>query len=615
MYFLVLILSILFFLLISHYVSFHIKCYTNTLYSIFNFKKLKKNEFLKSALTSSEMFRLSMFEYSDINYIHSLLERIKLWDTNISHFVKFNISIPFNSLNKNRLKNIFFKVINDSLIWDEICKIMDYNLIDFSNYKFSYFHNLLFYFFFNVYLSEFDYYIYNLCFYFNSRYFLYRDYFYSKVHSFPTSSLCFPLKLHFRSARFEDNISSIKIPYFFNKTIFYVRYMGYFLFGTIGSSRFFSKFRLRILGYLKGNLVLNAKDLSVFFSPFTSISFCGYDILLIKFDSYKFTNSSYKQSILKSRLFTRLNAFNLNASKSFLTRIYHDFLFQIQPLLNDFFSNFTLALYKEVWLRLFSCSAVKCFYLFNSPFRRDVGLYCESPYFDLFLFKIKKIILGFSVDASVYRSFLPFDLAFNVILDEFKSNTSFLYFTLFDLLEVRNVFLRSYFLYKLSKISGFLFDNFDLFNLINYYLNLQFEYLNFSSFRFTLPLNRILTRFKELGFCHPVLGRPIGNVGFFKFEDFDILSNFVYFSFLFSLWYYKVYDLQKIRLILNILRKSCFLTLSRKHNKSRSWSRNIYMSEFFKLYNLFNLDHFYFNEASSFGLNNCYFNKGFFLEL
>lgn len=99
-------------------------------------------------------------------YVHFILDTMKSWSLNLKFILKCSMFSNFFFISKSRLKNIFLKVLNDLLIWKEIEKMIDSGLISFDKnciYRsFSYEHiNSLSYFLFNVFFSEFDFYIFS----------------------------------------------------------------------------------------------------------------------------------------------------------------------------------------------------------------------------------------------------------------------------------------------------------------------------------------------------------------------------------------------------------------------------------------------------------------------
>lgn len=49
--------------------------------------------------------------------VHNVINSIRTWDINIKLFVSFNLFRRFDLINKNRLRNIFYFVLGDDLIW------------------------------------------------------------------------------------------------------------------------------------------------------------------------------------------------------------------------------------------------------------------------------------------------------------------------------------------------------------------------------------------------------------------------------------------------------------------------------------------------------------------
>lgn len=83
------------------------------------------------------------------------------------YFISCQFVNFFDLINKNRLKNIFSRIISDLRVWDEISKMLDNNILDiksgyFYSNEFSPFFDFLSFFLFNVYMLEFDLYVFSL---------------------------------------------------------------------------------------------------------------------------------------------------------------------------------------------------------------------------------------------------------------------------------------------------------------------------------------------------------------------------------------------------------------------------------------------------------------------
>ena len=95
-------------------------------------------------------------------------------------------------------------------------------------------------------------------------------------------------------------------------------------------------------------------------------------------------------------------------------------------------------------------------------------------------------------------------------------------------------------------------------------------------------------KLKLLGFVHPTNNRPIGNVRYLNFNDFVIIWNFSYLYSVILIWFFETSDFSSLTSFVKLLKKSCILTLCRKHNKSKLWVNSVYTNNILVLKNLFN---------------------------
>ena len=599
-------------------------------HNLVNFKSQKK-VYLKSNIASNGFPNFVHFRKRDMKQVFSTLEKIKNWSRDIEVFLKFEVFKPSIIVNRNILKNIFSKVIKDPFIWKEICKMIETgNVKALNNFSdlacFSNDLNFLSYLLFEVYLSEIDFYILNLCSFFNTNYSLSKEFFYSKLYNDRSKFPLVPLMLDKSFSRSfnlftSEARSNYNCNFVFDKHIYYARYLNSFLFGFIGSKTFLSKLKYKIISFLKGNLYLDIKKFSFLYLFDNEVCFCGYNITLVSLYGYdNFKNNIYlkKRDYLKKKLFSRLVSYKLNVSKLLLTRTYYEFFFQIKEFLGSCAKISLLNCYKSFWLSILSYEVRKTLFntefniLLKSSFFVSNGSF-RNYFFDSYIFKVKKLVskLGF-VESTLFSSFVPLDLSFHLLIKEFNSNSSLLYYSLFDLIESRNVFLRSYFFENKSVLSGFLFTEFELLLLAKNFsrirgLNLKKSY----AFRLLIPLQLVISKLRSLGFCHTFINRPIGNVNFFQFDDIEIINTFSYFCHIFLIWYNKAFNFYKINLILDFINKSCCLTISRKHRKPRYWPYIIYANKFSVLSSIYIF-------SSNFGYiraKNSFIDENFFLEL
>lgn len=157
-------------------------------FSLYKYIRIFKSNiyFRKIGLTKkvSNSIFLKSFDFSFINF---LIQELRFWKFPLQYFLKCTLFHSFFSINKFRLKNIFLRVLNDSNIWYEINKMIDFGLISFFgkdvHKSFCYEDiNSLSYFFFNVFLSEFDFYIFSFTVYLIFSYFKVYLYFYLFIY-------------------------------------------------------------------------------------------------------------------------------------------------------------------------------------------------------------------------------------------------------------------------------------------------------------------------------------------------------------------------------------------------------------------------------------------------
>lgn len=135
---------------------------------------------------------------------------IRSWSNDIDFFLSLRILRSFNLINKNRLKNIFKRYVKNGFLWKEIDKMFSCGFINISSdliYNFKDFlgDSLLSSFLLNLYLKEFDDFMFNI----TQKYNL-RKNFYNKLgHNYKIiSNYNFTLK-RFSPLRLEENLSHL----------------------------------------------------------------------------------------------------------------------------------------------------------------------------------------------------------------------------------------------------------------------------------------------------------------------------------------------------------------------------------------------------------------------
>lgn len=219
-------------------------------------------------------------------------------------------------------------------------------------------------------------------------------------------------------------------------------------------------------------------------------------------------------------------------------------------------------------------------------------------------------------------SFLSDDLCAQSLVKDFKKKISFLYQNINDLHEFNAFALRSYYLSKSRSLKGFLFLKSD-FSMLS---NLRYQYSSSSknikkNLYLSIPIRAFFYKLRVLGFIHLYKLRPIGNVNYISFDDWFIIKSFGFLAYCFLSWFRFCGNFSKLKYLVEIIRQSCFLTLSRKHNKSKTWAYSIYTSELIISNNLFLTNSYFPSKNFSFANQNkfyffdlVYFNPSLFLE-
>ena len=136
-------------------------------FPILNYQNfLKESLYIKTSYKNQLRFNSIYFKSINYSFVHQVVEKVKLWNVFLHYILKSTLFCSFFVLTKLRLKNIFLKVLNDLVIWQQIEKMIDFGLVSFEKKyifrSFSYENlNSLSYFFFNVYFSEFDFYVFS----------------------------------------------------------------------------------------------------------------------------------------------------------------------------------------------------------------------------------------------------------------------------------------------------------------------------------------------------------------------------------------------------------------------------------------------------------------------
>nr|YP_009538638.1 maturase [Phacus pleuronectes]AYQ93658.1 maturase [Phacus pleuronectes] len=591
----------------------------------FHFKQ--KSNFLKKVWHRKFPLESTFLKFRNFSSIHLILEKIRNWNTNMVFFLNCRILKGLIRINKNRLKNIFLKVIKDVRLWCEIEKMLSIGIISVStsciyrNFDFQIF-NSLSYFLFNIFLTEFDFYIFGLSYQFNHCFYLkslrQNVNFFCERKSFKRNLL--PIKLN--SRRF--NLCSF--TYFFNKdknffnfyvnstfkfqkNLNYVRYLDYFFLGFVSTKFFSLKFKNKIITFLIGNLFLKIENIILFSNLDKNIFFLGYNI---RFSSklLKYSSSSLikKNLSILNKLFFR----KLNFSKIFLNNFYVH--------LSDNFKKFFLLNQlnclnlenKNIWMYFIQLEAVRSFSFSKNIFNRDlirIFSFQNVSYFSNYSFNLFLDLLKKNLKFNLFNEVLPkinkfvfsVDLYAKFLFCDFIKKYFFLLQNIINYKKNRKLKLRFYFLGKNFFFKNYFFSKKDIFIVSDSFSDLFYKSsLLKNSIFFLAPIKRIYVKLKTLGFIHSIKRRPIGNIKYMFVEDVYLIQFFSSLIYFLLIWFKFCFNFVKLNVLLKFIKKSCFLTLSRKHNRSKFWSYQVYTDDLIFFRGL-TIDNFLYS------INNCIF--------
>lgn len=567
------------------------------------------NIFLKKHLCTKFVFQSQLFKSQDFYSLNTILEDINNWKFNISFFINSKIIMGFIKINKNRLRNIFFKILKDQRLWLEIEKMFEAGVINisnesvYSNFDFCSF-NSLSYFLFNVYLCEFDFYMNSLINQFNVKHFFFKkDLTLNNKKQKFNDLLLFPIKLKRVPKNGNRNLilNSSQFNIQFKKNIYYVRYLNYFLIALISSKLFAFKLKKRITNFLRGNLFLNLSYGDIYLNVEKNIVFLGYNISFSAF-----TTNNKRFSHLDLFLKKKVNVLffkRIKFSKLFLMRFYFEFIEVIQSLvLVKKFSIFNINS-KKVWLFLFQLEAIHSLQLkklnltenyiffpliqnYNKFHLLNLKHYSFSLFLTLFVRALKETNL--MNDFLKVNNFLSScDTYLKLILSEFYKKYFLLFYRSSFVFEKRKFLVKSYFRGRnVKSFKNYLFFSYDIFSFKSFFAGVLINSSSYFQLNLKVPMTNLYKKLQILGFISIARNTPVVNLYYIFLEDFYIINFCKFFCCSIISWYKSVYETEfkKLILVFSSIRESCFLTLSRKHNKSKNWAYEVYNFDLNLLY-------------------------------
>lgn len=290
----------------------------------------------------------------------------------------------------------------------------------------------------------------------------------------------------------------------------------------------------------------------------------------------------------KNNLLVQLFFKKLKFTKIFLKRFYFEMYFSCYSNCLSIVKSLKNFQIKKLFLILFQIESFKVTQLLKKSINSyDVGKISVLKYFSFNFYKFN--LFFHSLYISFYENFNFFTSSkcFNLLY-----SSDFFLKTLFDDFFLKYEFLKQNLL-NFNHFSFFYFRNFFNRRSRSFILDVFFPNNNLivSFFKKTLnkklnlnlslPFGLILYKLQVLGFLHNLKFRPIALVKYLFSEDFLIIKFFSSILYSLIIWFVKLNNFTNLNILVNLIKSSCFLTLSRKHKKSLSWSYILYTREVF----------------------------------
>ena len=225
--------------------------------------------------------------------IHFILNMIRAWSSDISFFINFKFLRVFDSIIKNKLKNITKKFVTDECLLVELNKIISLGLGDFSKndvYTISF--DTFPRFFLEIILVDFDVFLDSL----NNNHEIsvirkslqlgdkrtFSSFIPVRLDNvlFEINSLNFLFRKTFLSLEAKFLMESRNFTFSYKRLFSFIRFMDHSLVGLIGSKNFISNFTNNIYRFIRSRMHLDIEYLDTYLSNEKFIFFAGFNIRL-----------------------------------------------------------------------------------------------------------------------------------------------------------------------------------------------------------------------------------------------------------------------------------------------------------------------------------------------